>query len=993
MHFIYISYFNASKLLLDGSFFKFALEHEEELGHSTHIKLLRLMSSLPMNIPHINEIESKAFKFHRHFWFDSFKIFEYKIIKKHRCRSNDKEDLEYYARMSSAIQKYAELINSSVSVIQHEKKSNIFIYGSSLSYLARKLEFYVKLMLLRYPNKLNFVKLGALFYERCVMNPFIARNLCNCYNAISVYEFPNWRELTTQDVYFKTLFDETEYSNEKNDEDMSFDSNEQALNQSLKSAISNDMVKFEISNFSVVTVALHIIGFAFIFFVMCIIYSGTTLTQIYTGMLTLIDSLNMDLASFLKLLIFAFEPCLSQTSSSFNSSINLKNYLEEYSWNHQEFYRTLVTVLMSNRQLNSSLWSSFTTRYLISQTVNGDPFNYSYLTVGNRIITVVESMLFSDRCSDNLYYNYSQNFFLNLTDYVDNFDVLFQTSMGRVLSMIIRSTTLTGELGRAIVILSVFISLFSLLFYKMKFNKIQESTNDGNQTKESNLVTSMLSETNHETVYYISTVICTLTVIILLYVLNVYIMYYVAKQTSDTSSHNIQDIFRELKQTFYIGCAITGLRLQLINPDLRTKAKLNVEKAMRMISLTNRASSFNYSIIFNLSKLIGRSYFENTTQVTESFVLNTTYLFLTELMPSNLQLIEARKLKITINFNNISYYEVSLHSFIFLLSLILLSIVVSSLHHFIHSVLYSEMLTKLIPYIRTAVSEDGSNSVSGMNDNSFTLDLVGYPAAIVDSKDEIIFVNHLWLSAFNDVMSKFIGTNVNQYVTSAITGKEFDGLKVVVLEKSKEMDGLKKDVDEKKKEYKKVIKVLHPLESFTDEMKNRTAIVLSLNFVPLGEGDRSIEVDTCSFHSKNIISKLKGFVKPFNVRFLLWSFGELQLVFGLKDDDVKCAALNALSTAYYAIQVAIEGEEMFELSISALIMSGKFIDGNFDGRDVRQNRFPNAVLLSQSVADLVVDYVCDMAYIYNGYIMINVDDRDIDDTEMEEDTTEDIMYI
>ena len=58
MHFIYISYFNASKLLLDGSFFKFALEHEEELGHSTHIKLLRLMSSLPMNIPHINEIES-----------------------------------------------------------------------------------------------------------------------------------------------------------------------------------------------------------------------------------------------------------------------------------------------------------------------------------------------------------------------------------------------------------------------------------------------------------------------------------------------------------------------------------------------------------------------------------------------------------------------------------------------------------------------------------------------------------------------------------------------------------------------------------------------------------------------------------------------------------------------------------------------------------------------------------------------------------------------
>lgn len=993
LEYCYVMYFSDPKFLLDGSMFQYCLRTEKD--PFIYISLLRILSCLPISIPYINEIEKKALSSNPINRYEQFKLFEYKIIKKQRSKLVDPDDLEYYKKMSTAIRKFFELMNSAVPVIQHIKSQYYFVFGSAISELERKIEFYVDLMMIKHPTKIMFLKLASVFYERCAMNTLkveqIAKmmSLCNAYQE----DNPLWREMNTQIVFFSQRYDLLDDSNESN---CTTDSKE--INcMSLKSAISNEMLRLDTKHLKV-TIYLNLFaGFCFLGYIIYVIISTVNINMNINGVIQLTNAVNYKQVSFVTLMINALRPCRGAYDNA-ESRKDIQNFNDNYIIEHAHFVKDFISIISSSSILNTSLWEVFGGRYIESSTIDGDPFNYSYMTIGTRIASLITNVLLAPKCEDSPYYYNIQMNFLNMTDWFNQFLGKFNPALATVFNTMALNYLLWGVAAHTLLLIAGIAYIVALVVYRFRLSRINKSISEGIANKESNIMTKIISGNHKNHNFY--------TIIVLVLIIIMLICYGLSFLTLMSSTQNsvltlylaLSDMFREVVQLFYIATAITTTRIEILNSTQKNMSRYAVETTMRYIMTLNRATSNNYPRIFQLSRFLGLSYYTNDSYTMLKYSDEATDMLLNDLIPEDNLYIAQRNETYQEDKLIETFTQVAFHTTVVLVTLILITIISFIMYNFVHSILYTEMITLLVPYVRTAVSEDGSNSVSGMNENSFTLDLIGYPAAVIDENDEIIFVNHLWLTAFNGVMQNFIGENykIIKEVEFNIHPYVLDGMRVAVVERSREMTTLREAIAAKDKEYQSMIQVLHPLESFSNAMKERDAVILSLVFTSFIEGDKMSEVDSCSYEVRSIMSQLKEFAKDYQPRFLTWSFGELQIVFGICEETEPLiqAAIAALNTAFFAIQKALELEEMFELNIAAVIMQGKFADCIFDGKEARLHRQPNAIIISPAISDLLTDYICDIAFVVNGFITIYVDVRDIKLVEEEEEDLDlDGMYI
>ncbi|EAY23539.1 hypothetical protein TVAG_072020 [Trichomonas vaginalis G3] len=975
LEYCYVMYFSDPKFLLDGSMFKYCLQREKD--HFIYISLLRLLSCLPESIPHLAEIENKAFNSNKLNYFESFKLFEYKTLKKRRSVNIDPEDLEYYKIMATAIRKFFELINSCVPLIQHVYKRNYFYFGTSLSELERKVEFYVELMLIKHPNKPLFMKLANIFYERCAMDPAKAESLekqiklCNVYQS----ENPLWREMCTQKVFFNQKY---EFLSDSKENLLSQEPQEVST-ASLKSAISNDMFRLESKHLRFLEYVNISIIVLFVGYVACIIFATASFDTNASGLMNLSTAVNDKQTSFCELMINSLRPCRGVLDTAEMRS-QIQTFIDGYFVEHALFYKNLNNILSTSALLNNSLWSLFADRYLASSALDGTEFNYSYVTIGTRVATATETVLGAPQCNASQYYYLTQMLFLNMTDWFGIFTGKFNPLLAYISNEVRLKYVMFGDLATVFIYVAGLILLISLIFYRIKLHKITNSFSEGVPNKESNIIQKIISGNQKGYLFYTYIILFLIAITIIMYIFLMHLMQYDVQNQIIYLMAALSDIFREIIQLFYISTGITCLRIYLLNHTQYPLAAYGIETTLYVLMGLDRSHSNNYPLIDNMSQLISSSYHAINEEETMNFTNQAADIFLDQLIPSNNEYITNRYTAYYKDKNEVTFNHVGIHSWIFLLAAVFVSIISIYFFEFVHSILYTKMITQLIPYVRTAVSEDGSNTVTGMNENSFSLDLIGYPAAIIDSSDEIIFVNHLWLTDFNGVMSNFIGENYqNINEEFSVCPHVQDGLRVIVIEKSREMEDLRKNISSKDSDYKSMIQVLHPLESFTPEMKERDAIVLCLIFTSFNEGDKTSETDSCFYEVRYIISEVKEFTAEFNPRFLTWSFGEIQIVFGLNDDDTSLmdSALSALNTAFFAIQKALEFEDIYEMSVAAVLMKGKFNNCMFDGYGARQNRQPNAVIVSPAVSDLLTDYICDLAFVVNDFVTIYVDPRDI----------------
>ena len=951
-----------SKFIYDGSFIEYGLTKFK--GSTIRYGLLRYMTFLPLNLPHIDELEDCVLTHKSPDMTDHFRIFEYTTIKNWRVDELDISIADKLQKTTRAVRSYTKISSAFTYLFSMEDRSSSFIFGSALSEIEATLENHIEYWLLLHPTRIPVLKIAAEFYETSAMNKTYARELTQTIHSLKLYEedIPNFREMRYMNdcpIVFEGRRTEEDRSvmTTTASEDTTSDSlgHEKVLTGDLFSSENHAWKTFCI-------IVLLVFGASLIVFV-CLVFSQNQYSaNDYESLVKMINIYSRHTAILAQLMISTLAFDLPRNSISEKQQQDISLFIDEYKNQFNELYNGSILLFLQSENLNNSFYPLYNTGQIVAATITGKVAKYSYRGLTSKIQSFAREVYpESGNITHGSEYDLLANYFINVSDWYEQIYHSLTASTNYHLTQSDDHSRFLGIVGMVFISVCCLIMLIVPFFLHEKVKKLRNSVGETKSTQDSRLITISLAQEYYSERSYIFYIILSIIVIFLLVIATFYISICELNSCAASIEEEIKNSIDHIYQMGVIGSALSSLLISCLNTTANmTRINNNVKKIGT--KLYSGIFPFQYESpdhTFNIARLIMEQLCNNTVCYKSSANSVAMEEFISNLIPAFKNEVFTRGENVNEMWSKRILRLMEIFLIFLIICIALFVLLISLVSRYIQSVFFSEFIIKMLPFVKTRTGEKIVDTLSTTSEeNKIILDLTGVPAAIIDENDLIIYVNHMWMSLFNGSQNTFIGNKYTKYSRNDPDGKIYERegcLRIYMINRTPKIEELRKKIEETQREFNNINESTQPTKVLTEEQLSKDVISLTLSLIPFDA--QSDDIDTVRQYITEFINKLTERVKMYTgCKIFLWSCYEISVIFGLEDDNLKLSAICALELASNVIRYVVENEDKYAFFVSSTIMSGK-VGGSFDGVAARMNRSFNAISLSSRVAELLQEFI------------------------------------
>lgn len=979
------AYYSHHRFLFDGSIIKFASEHYHDI-YTSHM-MLRLAMHLPLNTPYVNLILTNCSTLNMNSTEAAYYVFEYKTILGWRSETLDPAILEDISKTFRLAKSFIKIAFSYSSFIQQEGASSSFIFGQALAEFARYLESQIDKYLLLYPTQIPVLKMASFFYERIIMDKQKTREINH---HITLYEYftsilPSWRELQTilnTPITVTDILQSQEKLNTGTSEDKTDSTT--LVNDKL---LANDLVFYETHGWRSIHIYLLVLFFFGILpFLVTIFISCRSSQKDFRALISMTEYFGEHVYHLVGLMVYGIKPVF-QRQPTFDDLIKINEYIDDFSNAHANISTKIMLLFNTYRNLEKSCAHLYRDDNFPSITFAGTTRYYNYDSIMRRIQTNTRE-LYRSRTMNKTNINevnVIMNMFANSSVYFKIFLNLYNGCLDEYWD-IIEHDTIKWSTNWFFVVCGIVILINSIsLFMYVSLRKMSKSFIRTSSSKESRLMEVNLSQ-RYKHPYYYLTIGIPLSLMTLIFIFLSALINRIAqiKLQDSVKTVTYQDL-SDIIQMAILGTALTSIEMKGMKVNVSNE-KL-YENIASVTSIWHKSDidwkhineNSSSTQMFEVVQMAMMQLKGAEIDYNASLAKAARDIYQNELRPIFLERITNRS---SIYWNSrlmINMKNGVLQALVFHLIMFVFYLIGSVVIYFMQSVIFTEFVLKIIPYVHQ--QESNSHTVmTGSSEAKLILDMLGVPGAVIDINDNIIFVNHEWMSMFSGTQTTFIGVRYQVYVAhdpDIAIFPSFQDKRIVVINRSAKIVKLRKQISTMTDEYDRLNESAMPVNILSNIEKTKKFICATISIISFNLQNEDIDLvrSFTDIMFKRIMEELE--MIP-DAKLLMWSYSDITITFGFGETKLLDAALQALNLVAMITQMFIETEDIYGLYCSSSIMLGE-IGGNFDGAKSRSWRITNSITLSPDVTQIILNYIADITYVLDNEIAIIVLENTYDD--------------
>ncbi|EAY18529.1 hypothetical protein TVAG_083850 [Trichomonas vaginalis G3] len=986
-----VAYHTHHKFLLDGSMINYACSHYHDI-HSCHM-LLRLALYLPISTPYVELIEINASSLNMSYTTLAYFVFEYRTVQEWRYDQLDPFDNENLTKTNRIVKNYIKFAFSYAGFIQREGSKSAFIFGQALNEAATIIESHIDRWLMFHPTRNQVLKVAAYFYDHLNINRQKAKDL---QQQMVLYDYftlilPNWRELQTINNYPIDAYSIPSFPDRI--QTMSSDNITESTTQNDK-FFANDIVYTETRscmNVNFVILLLCVLGltpFIIMIYICCRSYQKD-----FRALVMMTDYFGQHVYYVCGMMLYGIEPGYNSNITS-EEKVFVSNFINEFATQHSYLYTQIMLLLKHYMNLNRTCSHLYLTPYFPSITMRGSPRVYSYDSMMRRIQTSVREVFpENDFLKNKQEFNVVVNMFANASSYfaifLKDYNKCLTDSYDVAKYDIYKWCITWGSFIFCIllILISIPITLDVVLFRMNKnFTKI-DSDND------SRLIEVSLSQKYYGSKYYIfMTIFYSLVafgIIFLSIIANRVLMLELQHTVEEITEGDVADIM----QMGILGTGLNSIELFGMNANVSYSTLYrNVAAVTAMWHPSDGKWAFENDtssstplfdvVILLMKQLHGMRIVYNRTENKRG-----RDIFNHILRPLMKERIINRTSRYTVDMLRVNMENGQIQALLFGLITIVFYIIGTNILYFTKSVVFTEFILKLIPFVhqQTTTNTQDSMRMSNLMESKLLLDIIGCPAALIDNNDNIAFVNHEWMTVFSGAQTSFVGTNYHIYVghdPDLVIHQSQNEYRTLTITRSSRIIKLRNQIDVMEDEYSNLNSSTRPMNVLSTEEKEKKVICATISIISYNLQNEDIDiVRTFSDLLFELISDELQIIK--DAKMFMWSYSDITIAFGFEEESLVLPALQAIQLVSTCTQMLIETEELFGLYCCSSLMIG-CVGDSFDGAKSRPWRLTNSITLSADVAHIISNYIADMTYILDNDIAVIIMEKEDEDIEQEE---------
>ena len=180
----------------NGKFIEYALENFRD--YRTKFTFLRYALLLPLETPHLIDLEQEISAHNLNSHYIQFRIFEYQTIQHWRLDEMSQEYKDKLFKAKQVVHTFFKTASTFATFISQEDRKSTFLFGQALYKIETRLESHIQHWLLLHPTRLSVLKMAADFYEIAAIDKQFSQELKQTIQAVKVYseDLPNFREMS-----------------------------------------------------------------------------------------------------------------------------------------------------------------------------------------------------------------------------------------------------------------------------------------------------------------------------------------------------------------------------------------------------------------------------------------------------------------------------------------------------------------------------------------------------------------------------------------------------------------------------------------------------------------------------------------------------------------------------------------------------------------------------------------------------------------------------
>lgn len=978
LKYLTVAFHSHHALLYDGSMILYAHEHFQDVV--TNHMLLRLSLYLPLDIQYIHLIEEKMRALTVNSNLLSFYLYEYITVKRWRSQGLDANGSLAVIKTTNLIKSFINTVYSYSSFIQQEGTKSSFIFGQALSEFATTLESHIDRFLLFYPTHIDVLKMSAYFYDVCTMDKQRARVL---HQKILFYEYldkisPNWRvtESTIKVPITPESSEESVLSRCKTESVYEAST----INTTDKSFVMEQVFTETRSWISINMVIMFCIVSGVFPFVITVFISCRSYQKDYRALVEMTQYFSEHAYYFCGLLTKSLEPGFNSTENTEEERTKAIDFVNGFVQSHIQETQQIMLLTKHYRNLNKICGHLWNDQYFNSHTAFGAYRVYNHDAMIRKLSTVVLEVLTKTGFDAESYdYRLVVDMFSNVSEYfaifLDDYDKCLVDSYALSKEDIFRWGRNAG-----LIVISIMIALMMVpMMMNILLRKMNQTFKKTSASNESRLIEVTLSHRYKSNVYYN-------ILLMILYIVNFFLLgcsftinRYFMLQLEDTVKAVVNGDLDDVTLMGTIGEGLISIELKGMNSTANVSKLLSNVRAVTEIWYQTDASwrvknnSTIYlpmfeivstimnqlkgeDIVYNgeMNKIARNDYNAILREMMKERILNRTTKYWDERLYVNI--INAHVQTIIFAFVILVFYSIG-----------------QILAFFTQSVIYTEYILKMIPFVRQKgdTSTIDSMRIAGSFESKSFLDVLGVPCCLVDKNDTIIFANHEWLSLFIGTQTNFVGKRYQLFTGNdpdIVTFSACTDKKLVTINRSAKIVKLRKKIDFVGNEYKELNESAMPVNVLSGDELEKDVICATISIISANLQNE--DIDLVKKFTDNLFERIGEELEDIDdCKLFMWSYSDITIAFGFNDTPLDRAALQAINIASICTQLLIETEEIYGLYCASSIMIGK-VGANFDGAKPRSWRISNSITLSERVAHIVSNYIADVTYVLDNEIAI-----------------------